>query len=99
MLDINNSDLLKHLFSEDLLYIHKAGKNIIIIKDKKEKHTYRISFVHLVKIVPRHIIRVHTSFMANINKIEDIIIEDSFPYKIIISGGEIPFSRRYYNSI
>ena len=89
------------IISTEEIYLIKAMDDYAEINTKKESYLIQQSLNHLEsRLNPDKFLRVHRSFITNINAIKDIVAWSNGRYKIFLKNGrEISVSRSGYQKL
>lgn len=99
---VNKNFLLKtnkihiHVDQNEILYFQSDGKYVNIFHEDK-KYIIRSSLRNLMPLLDSNFVRIHASFVLNVNKVEHV---ENATKKVVVRGGhEIFFSRSYKDSL
>ena len=94
---VYSSGGVKQIISnEDIIYI-EAEKNYCTVYTEKGKYAYKTSLTKLIeKLNKNWFIRVHKSYLINVNKIKSFSISESY---FTIGNSTVPIGRTYKKSI
>lgn len=84
----------RKIVCRSILYIESMADYVRIFMDNGEKVITRINISFLDSKLGKRYLRIHRSYIVNINKIDSYSKE-----KIILSGKEIPISRTYKDRV
>lgn len=93
---LKNSKVHIHVDQGEICYFESEGKYInIFLEDKK--YVLRSSLKSILPFLNSNFVRIHTSFVLNVNKIDYLITSEK---KVILKNGkEIFFSRGYKDAL
>lgn len=81
------------LNTDDVLYIEGAGNYLNFISKSKKIMTL-MKMDEALNLLPENFIRIHKSFIINVNQIEQFSID-----LVIIQGHELPISKSYKHTV
>lgn len=88
---IDKIDVIKH---DDLMYISSSGKYSTFVTSDKRKITSSLNIgSHLVNLPEDRFIRIHNSFIINIDYIQSVQKGENW-FVLLTDKTEIPVSRR-----
>lgn len=91
---VKNKDLLERIFYKDINYIEATSGYVTFYTGKKNIVTNGVLKKIEEKLDPKHFVRVHRSYMVNINKITGYDSES-----VKIDSKSIPLSRMYKKEV
>lgn len=99
-LSIRKSNKLLLIPIQDIIYIKGAGIYSELHMDKGRTEFHDKTLNRLEKILPSHYVRVHKSYIVNIQLVEFIRNNGSGSYEVILTHGEsLPVGRTKYKEL
>lgn len=93
---VRKQQTLQRVNCYDLRYIHADGNYCFLISEHKKKYAVKISLRQLLYRLPASFIRIHKSYVVNLDYLEKLDLKERHAY---IDGQALPIGRTYLSEL